>query len=298
MKMKRWISLVLAMVCFAPCTMAQKSVTLEELMSAPFPENLTAAKTVNRVAWTLNQEGKRNIWVAEGPSFAARRLTSYLEDDGQPISELSFSEDGNTIVYVRGEGKNVSGQFPNPTSNPAGTEQTVWSVSWSGGEPKRIDAGASPQISAKGAIAYVRDGQIWIAPLDNGEKPKQLIVRGQNHSEEWSPDGSQLLFVSTRGDHSFIGVYNADTKSVRFRVPSVDTDGDPLGALTGTVLAVVRRPAEPRDTPAGYFLQPDKPHPWGIWVADVSADSARESWNRSAWPEASYPCLAQDDGGV
>jgi len=295
--MKRWISLVLAMVCFAPCTMAQKSVTLEELMSAPFPENLTAAKTVNRVAWTLNQEGKRNIWVAEGPSFAARRLTSYLEDDGQPISELSFSEDGNTIVYVRGEGKNVSGQFPNPTSNPAGTEQTVWSVSWSGGEPKRIDAGASPQISAKGAIAYVRDGQIWIAPLDNGEKPKQLIVRGQNHSEEWSPDGSQLLFVSTRGDHSFIGVYNAATKSVRFLVPSVDTDSDPVWSLDGKGIAFVRRPAEPRDTPAGYFLQPDKPHPWGIWVADVSADSAREIWHSSALPEGSYPFMAKDTGG-
>src|SRR6202047_251601 len=235
--MKKGILVVLVMVCFAPRASAQKSVTLEKLMSAPFPENLTAAKTVNRVAWTLNQEGKRNIWVAEGPSFAARRLTSYLEDDGQPISELSFSEDGNTIVYVRGEGKNVSGQFPNPTSNPAGTEQTVWSVSWSGGEPKRIDAGASPQISAKGAIAYVRDGQIWIAPLDNGEKPKQLIVRGQNHSGEWSPDGSQLVFVSTRTDHSFIAVYDAVAKSVRFLVPRVDRDSDAAWPLDGKGIA-------------------------------------------------------------
>jgi dipeptidyl aminopeptidase/acylaminoacyl peptidase len=295
--MKRCVLLVLAVVCFAPRTMAQKSVTLEELMSAPFPENLTAAKTVNRVAWTFNQEGKRNIWVAEAPSFSARRLTSYLEDDGQPISELNFSEDGNTIVYVRGEGKSVSGQFPNPTSNPAGTEQTVWSVAGSGGEPKRIDAGDSPKISAKGVIAYVRDGQIWIAPLGNGEKPKQLVVRGQNHSEEWSPDGSQLLFVSTRGDHSFVGVYDAATKTVRFLVPSVDTDSDPVWSLDGRRIAFVRRPAEPRDTPAGYFLQPDKPHPWGIWVADASAGSAREIWHSSALPDGSYPFMAKDTGG-
>ncbi|HXN51539.1 MAG TPA: prolyl oligopeptidase family serine peptidase [Candidatus Acidoferrum sp.] len=266
-------------------------------MSAPFPDNLTAAKTANRVAWTFNQEGKRNIWVAEAPSFAARSVTSYVEDDGQPLSELNFSYDGNTIVYVRGEGKNASGQFPNPTSNPAGTEQTVWSVAWSGGEPRRVDAGDSPKISAKGVVAYVREGQIWVAPLDSGEKPKQLIVRGQNHSEEWSPDGTQLVFVSTRGDHSFVGVYNVAAKTVRFLAPSVDTDSDPVWSLDGKRIAFVRRPAESRDTPAGYFLQPDKPHPWAIWVADVSTGSAREIWHSSASPDGSYPFMAKDTGG-
>ena len=295
--MKKCVSLVLAMVCFVPRAWAQKSVTLEELMSAPFPENLTAAKTGNRIAWTFNQEGKRNIWVAEGPTFAARRLTPYLVDDGQPISSVNFSLDGNAIVYVRGEGKNAAGQFPNPTSNPAGTEQTVWSAAWSGGAPRRVDAGDSPKISAKGVVAYVRDGQIWVAPLDGGEKPKQLIVRGQNHSEEWSPNGSQLVFVSTRGDHSFIGLYDVDAKTVRFLAPSVDTDSDAVWSLDSKRIAFVRRPAEPRDTPTGYFLQPDKPHPWAIWVAEVSSGNAREIWHSSASPEGSYPFMAKDTGG-
>src|SRR5258706_10488393 len=297
--MKKWFLLALVIVCSMTPAFAQQSVTLEELLSAPFPENLTAAKTANRIAWTFNQEGKRNIWVAEGPAFTARRLTSYLQDDGQPLSELNFSEDGNTIGYVRGEGKNASGQFPNPTTNPAGTEQTVWSVAWSGGEPKKVDAGDSPKISAKSVIAYVRDGQIWTASLDSSEKPKQLIVRGQNHSEEWSPDGSQLVFVSTRGDYSFVGVYDISAKSVRFLAPSVDTDSDPVWSLDGKRIAFVRRPAEPRDTPAGYFLQPDKPHPWSIWVADISTGSAREIWHSSGLPDGSYPFMAKDTrGGV
>jgi dipeptidyl aminopeptidase/acylaminoacyl peptidase len=297
MKMKKGILIGLAMVCLAPGVCAQNGITLEELMSAPFPENLTAARKANRVAWTFNQEGKRNIWVAEAPSFAARRLTPYLEDDGQPLSALDFSDDGNAIVYVRGEGKNASGQFPNPTSNPAGAEQTVWTVNWSGGEPKRVDAGDSPRISAKGVIAYVRDGQIWIAPLDGGEKPKQLIVRGQNHSEEWSPDGSQLVFVSTRADHSFIGIYDVSAKTVHFVAPSVDTDSDPVWSSDGKRIAFVRRPAEPRDSPIGYFLQPDKPHPWAIWVADASSGGAREIWHSSGSPEGSYPYMARDTGG-
>src|ERR1700739_2313548 len=161
-EMKRVLLLGITVSGLAPRAWAQKGVTLEEFMSVPFPENLMAARTANRVAWTFNREGKRNIWVAEGPSFAARRLTPYLEDDGQPISDVNFSVDANTIVYVRGEGKNAAGQFPNPTSNPAGTEQSVWGVAWSGGAPRRIDVGDSPKISARGVIAYVRDGQIWI----------------------------------------------------------------------------------------------------------------------------------------
>src|SRR5258708_6153219 len=225
---------------------AQKPITLEQVMSAPFPSNLTAAKKSNRIAWTLNQEGRRNIWVAEGPAFIARQLTTYNSDDGQELSDLGFSADSNTIVFVRGEAKNSAGQVPNPTSNPAGTEQAVWTVSWSGGEPKRVDAGHFPKISELGMIAYAKDGQIWLAPLDGGEKPQQLVVRGQNFDPQWSPDGSRLAFVSARNDHAFIGVYDVAAKTVQFMAPSVDSDGDPARSLDRTRIAFLPRPAGAR----------------------------------------------------
>src|SRR5260370_8120302 len=125
---------------------AQKPFTLEQVMSAPFPSSLTASKTNNRIAWVLNQEGRRNIWVAEGPGFAARQITKYSEDDGQELSDLSFSSDSSTIVYVRGEGKNAAGQVPNPTSNPAGAEQAVWAVSWTRYEPQPLPPPPSSHI--------------------------------------------------------------------------------------------------------------------------------------------------------
>ena len=295
---RRALGVALGAFVFCLSAGAQKPpFTLEQVLSAPFPSDLTAAKSSNRVAWVFNQQGKRNIWVAEAPGFSARQLTKYNEDDGQELSDLRFSSDANAMVYVRGGEKNSAGQVPNPTSNPAGAEQAVWFVAWSGSDPKRVDAGRSPDISSRGTIAYVKDGQLWLAPLDGSEKPQQLVVRGQNFEPHWSPDGSKLAFVSARGDHSFIAIYDVAAKSISYIAPTVDSDGSFVWSLDGRHIAFVRQPAEKRDAPQGFFIAPDKPHPWAIWVADASTRAAKEIWHSSATPQGSFPFMAEDTGG-
>jgi dipeptidyl aminopeptidase/acylaminoacyl peptidase len=296
MKRSALVVVLLAFV-FSEIASAQKPITLEQVLSAPFPSDLTAAKKSNRIAWIFDQQGARNIWVAEAPGFAARQITKYSEDDGQELSDLAFSPDGNTIVYVRGGGKNAAGQVPNPTSNPAGAEQAVWTVAWTGSDPKRIDAGHSPDVSSRATIAYVKDGQIWLAPLDGSEKPQQLVARGQNFEPHWSPDGSKLAFVSGRGDHSFIALYDVAAKTIEFIAPAVDFDSNFVWSLDGKRIAFVRRPAEPRDAPQGFFIAPDKPHPWSIWVADAATQTAKEIWHSSVTPQGSFPGMAEDTGG-
>jgi len=276
---------------------AQQSFTLEQVLSAPFPSDLTAAKSAPRIAWVLDEKGKRNIYVAEAPDFKARRLTSYMEEDRQELSALQFSADANTIVYTRGGGKNRTGQSPNPTSNPAGAEEAVFQISWRGGDPQKIDAGHGGEISNKGICAYLRDGELWLAPLDGKEKPVQLFVRGANAEHHWSTDGSKLAFVSGRGDHSFIGIYDVSSKTVRFVAASVDTDSNPQWSADGKQLAFIRRPAVPRDTPEGYFIEPDRPHPWTIWVADVATLNAKEIWHSGRELQDSFPYMANDTGG-
>ena len=296
--MKR-CALAVALLAFTFCasTRAQKPFTLEQILSAPFPSDLTAAKNSNRVAWVFDRQGRRNVWVAEAPGFAVRQLTKYNEDDGQELSDLSFSADGSVLLYVRGGDKNSAGQVPNPNSNPAGAEQAIWTVAWEGGEPKRIDAGHSPYASSHGTIAYVKDEQIWLAPLEGSEKPQQLVVRGHNFAPRWSPDGRKLAFISARGDHGFIALYDVATKSISFLAPTVDSDSNFVWSLDGQRIAFVRRPAQERDAPQGDFVAPDKPNPWAIWIAEAATRSAKQIWHSSATPQGSFPYMAEETGG-
>ena len=60
--MSRKVLLALVMfLFFLARTPAQSSLTLEQVMSAPFPADLTSSKTGGRLAWTLDQQGRRNI---------------------------------------------------------------------------------------------------------------------------------------------------------------------------------------------------------------------------------------------
>src|SRR5262245_54880880 len=123
--------LTLALICTLLPLAPVWSYTLEQIRSYAFPEDLIAAKQGSQVAWTVNDHGRRNIWVASGPDFAARQITSYAVDDGQEISSLSLTDDGSRIVYVRGgeHGANWDRGLPvNVLSHPAGTKVEVWSI--------------------------------------------------------------------------------------------------------------------------------------------------------------------------
>src|SRR4051812_37199987 len=75
---------------------------MDAITSYPFPSELTAAATGSKAALAINEKGKRNIYVAEGPEFSLRRLTNYEIDDGQEITSVNVSPDGKWVVYVRG----------------------------------------------------------------------------------------------------------------------------------------------------------------------------------------------------
>ena len=172
--------IVIMAFTFAASLPAQQPFTLDQVLGAPYLNELTASKTGHRLIWSENLRGHWNVWAAEGPAFSARQLTNYNQDDGGELSELQFTPDGGAIVYVRGEGKNSAGEYPNPTSNPSGAEEDIWLVSWSGGTPRKIDAGDTVRISVQGRIAYAKNNQVWLVGPNSDDKPAQLFVRGKN----------------------------------------------------------------------------------------------------------------------
>jgi dipeptidyl aminopeptidase/acylaminoacyl peptidase len=293
MRLKLTLPLILVLLCCLPAATpgarSNNGFTLEQVLSSPFPTDLIASKRGDKVAWVFYEQGRRNIWIAEAPLFKGRKLTSYDEDDGQEITEPAFSPDGNWIAFVHGGPPNDEKENPNPTSDARGANQTVRAVNLQNGATIDLGEGTNPFFSPRGErVMFIREDHIWSAPLLRtpaaraGSTATMLFeIRGEVKSPAWSPDGAQLAFVSSRGDHSFIGIFDPTSARIRFLEPGVDKDIDPRWSPDGKRIAFVRS-FNVTDT---YSADNERLHPWAIRVVDLSSGRGKEIW-RSGNTEA------------
>ena len=276
---------------------ARAGFTLDQVKSAPFPNSLAVAATGEHMVWAFNERGKRNLWVAEGPAFVARQLTQFGDDDGQDFSSVSVSPDGKWVVYMRGGdfGSNWDDALPvNPTGATVPVRVEIWTVPFAGGTPVSLGEGGSPVISPKSdRVVFQRGGQFWAAPIDGASPAKRLFTaRGSNGDAQFSPDGSRIAFISSRGDHAFLGVYTDSANPVKWIAPSSNRDWSPRWSPDGKRIVFARR-AGSGGAP-GSLLEME-PAPWSIWIGDVESGEARQRWASDTTLRGSVPST---QGGV
>jgi dipeptidyl aminopeptidase/acylaminoacyl peptidase len=306
------VALVLGLTVPRPAE-AQAPFTLEDVLSPPFPYELVAARAADRIAWLSYEKGVRNVYTAAGPEYRPERLTDWTRDDGRDLTGLQVSDDGATLVFIRGHEPNRQGWVANPASDPAGARREAWAVSTAGGEPWRVAEAEEPALSPDGRwIAYARDGAIHRAPvspaalagLDPDTLAPLVSVFGDSDDPVWSPDSRRIAFESDRDDHAFIGVYDTETGRVVYLAPGVDRDSGPAWSPDGSRVAFIRRPGVPFDPPEREpwwrrSLEPDTARPDGlersgfagghrleIWVADAETGEGRRLWHSDAGSEA------------
>ncbi len=308
--------------------------TVQEALSAPFMNQLTAAPSKARVAWFVDQEGRRNVWVAS-PTEAAHPVTHYTEDDGQDIDDITWSPNAEAVAYTHGTGPEGS---EHPTAaNPAHLQTDVQQrveVATVSGVVRVIGEGHNPLFSADGKQVYfLRHGQVWFANLstspapavaraseltsqtrdmghpaydqydtvessdtkgapqlasemwDSNSRPaseaKQLIhAHGTASQLRLSPDGHTLAFTSHRGDHSFIGVFNLQTKTLTYIDPGTALDHDVAWSPDSKHIAFIRE--SPLVNELDLRWMRSVPVPWSIRIADVGSGEGKQVWQADA----------------
>lgn len=163
------------------------------------------------LALTLSRGGNPDIYVMSLPSKLLTRIT----DNPGIDTEADWSRDGSTIYF---------------TSDRGGKPQ-IYKVAASGGSATRItfngDYNARPEISPDGkklAMVHRVSGGFAIAVQDmQTGQVTVLSDGGQNESPSFAPNGSMVLYASSKGGR---GVLMAVSVDGRVRQSLMATEGD------------------------------------------------------------------------
>jgi len=310
---------------FASVAAIAQSFTVEQVMSSPFPSQLTSAQSAEIVGWVFNNKGSDNVWMATAPDFVGRQITHYSGDDGQRIASLKITPDGRTVLYARGSELNRIGRSANPVSLPAQPKQQVWAAEVDKGEPRLLgDMGCEEegcediQISPDGKYAvWETKHQLWMARTDApaGATAKPLTdIRGEISWPQWSADGRRIAFRVDRTSHSLVVIGDispnldqvlsstepaADKKAEKkeqppllsafhYLAPSSERDMFPRWSPDGRQIAFIRTGGQENKLP----LIPIRPRPWSLWVGDTTSYTARQIWSSGPTLRDSLPPFA------
>jgi Tol biopolymer transport system component len=150
-----------------------------------------------------------------------RLLPQLTTDDRDP----AFSPDGRRIVFTGVE-------------EPGTSDVYVYRLGSPFVRPIVNDA-SQPAWSSRNRIAYVRDGNVYVANL-RGQR-RRLVTSGV--APDWSPSGRRLVFVrpaprnTVSADIGRVFTIGANRRGLRRAVPRVDDASNPVWSPNGRWIA-------------------------------------------------------------
>jgi hypothetical protein len=184
------------------------------------------------------------LWVMDGDGSHQTRLVEASGDVG--FGYVSFTPDGSRIVYTR---------FDTPSTDLEEATASIWIANADGSDPRPLVEGTDwnwiPRLSPDGAwLAFTREApggpwmqagpagpapgggpqdggvdgplsvplpqaEIWRVPAAGGDAEQLTDSAGDDRAPVYSPDGTRILFDSTRDGNTEIYVMNADGSDQR-----------------------------------------------------------------------------------
>ena len=270
-----------------------QELTIQNLLSSPFPTNLVKSVDGKHIAWVFNQEGIRNIYTASAPDFDPQKVTSYSVDNGQSISQLKFSKDNTKLLYVYGDGSNRFGKSPNPTSDPKWAKQNILLIELDQGIVIPIAEGTNPSFNPKGTqVVFTKSGMAYYYNLNTKISAPIFTIRGNVGELKYSPDGNYIAFTSNRGTHSFVGIYDIIDSTLNYVAPSVDRDGSIVWSPSSNQLAFLRTYRNRSSLP---FFEQRTGMGWGIMHYDIESKKSKQLWKTPAGYGSVFRSITADN---
>jgi Tol biopolymer transport system component len=216
----------------APHQIALKQITFD----AGVEEYPTFSPDASQIAYSLEVQGFRQIFVKDLPSGSQHRITEGSNDNIQP----DWSPDGNVIVFVRSHRRDGKLEPGDVFGVHSGGD--IWRFDLAVGKEIRIVEDAfNPSFSPDGRqiafdASWAGPRRIWIAD-DAGRNPQQITFDDSEAVDHivprWSPDGSRLVFQSKEGTSFDIKTVDVTTRQMHLVTQDRFSDLNPVWAGSG-----------------------------------------------------------------